>query len=199
MKTYVFPALRLLFVLTILTGVLYPAAMTLIARILFQHQAQGSMIENKGTIIGSELIGQIFVSDKYFWPRPSATNYNSLPSSGSNYGPTSRAMIDSMNARSVRFIGDNYLPPNTIIPQDMLFASGSGLDPHISPKAALLQVMRIVRARGLDSAKAVQINNLVQQFIESPQWNVFGQERINVLKLNLALDRIYLHMKNKNN
>jgi K+-transporting ATPase ATPase C chain len=199
MKTYVFPSLRLLSVLTILTGVLYPIAMTLIAQILFRHQTQGSMIENKGTIIGSELIGQQFLSNKYFWPRPSVIDYNPLPSSGSNFGPTSRAMVDSMNARKVRFIKQNHLPLNILVPQDMLFASASGLDPHISPEAAFLQVARVVRARELDSTKTLQINNLVQRFTEFPQWNIFGQERVNVLKLNLALDREPPSMNIENN
>jgi potassium-transporting ATPase KdpC subunit len=170
--------------------------MTLMARIFFQHQAYGSMIEKNGTVVGSELLGQKFVSDKYFWSRPSATDYNSLPSSGSNFGPTSRAMIDLMNARKVQFIIHNPLPPNAVIPQEMLFASASGLDPHISPEAAFVQVMRIVHARGLDSTKVLQINNLVQQYRESHQWNIFGPERINVLKLNIALDRTFLPKNN---
>jgi potassium-transporting ATPase KdpC subunit len=199
MKMYVFPSLRLLFALTILTGVMYPVAMTLMARILFPYQAQGSLIENNGMIIGSELIGQQFVSEKYFQPRPSAIDYNPLPSSGSNFSSTSRAMVDSMTARKVRFIRQNLLPLNIIVPQDMLFASASGLDPHISPDAALLQVTRIVHARELDSTKAFQINYLVQQYTESPQWNILGQERVNVLKLNLALDLEFPLIINNNN
>jgi potassium-transporting ATPase KdpC subunit len=199
MKTYVFPSLRLLFVLTILTGILYPIFMTLIARFLFPYQTQGSLIENNGKIIGSELIGQQFVSDKYFWSRPSAIDYNTLPSSGSNFGPTSRAMTDSMNARKIRFIKQNLLSPNTNVPQEMFFASACGLDPDISPGAVLLQVTRIVHARVLDSTGVLQINNLVQQFTESPQWNILGQERVNVLKLNLALDRELSPIINNNN
>jgi K+-transporting ATPase ATPase C chain len=188
MKTIFLPALRLFIVLTMLTGVLYPIAMTILAQLIFPHQANGSMLEKNGGTIGSELIGQKFSSDKYFWSRPSAIDYIPLPSGGSNLSPTSKALQDSTNNRKTRFIRQNYLIPATVIPNDMLFASASGLDPHISPGAAFLQVTRIILARGFDSINALQVNDLVQRSIESPQWKIFGQERINVLKLNLALD-----------
>lgn len=188
MKKYLLPALRVLFLLTILTGIIYPITITFIVQSIFPYKANGSIVTRNGSVVGSELIGQNFTSDKYFHSRPSATDYNPLPSGGSNYGPTSKALQNSMNVNKDQFIEQNQLSSNTIIPSEMLFASASGLDPHISPTATLLQIARIVRARGLDSARVIRVHTLVQQFTESPQWNIFGQERINVLKLNLALD-----------
>jgi potassium-transporting ATPase KdpC subunit len=198
MKTIFLPALRLIIVLTVLTGVLYPITMTILAQWMFPFQANGSMIKRNGVIIGSELIGQKFITDKYFGPRPSAVDYNPLPSSGSNFSPTSQAMVDSMNARNMQFVKQNHLPKSTIVPKDMLFASASGLDPHISPEAAFLQTARVIRARGLDSTITLQVNNLIQRNIESPQWNIFGQERINVLKLNLAIDNEFPNINSIN-
>lgn len=189
MKNYFLPALRVLAVLTILTGVLYPAAMTLLTQWMFPHKANGSMITQNGNIVGSELIGQKFVGDRYFHSRPSAIDYNPLPSGGSNFAPTSKALQDSIRANSQRFIVQNNLAAGNVIPKEILFASGSGLDPHISPEAMYLQAARIVHARHLDSLKSMQLNQLIQQYTESPQWNLFGQPRVNVLKLNLALDR----------
>jgi potassium-transporting ATPase KdpC subunit len=188
MKNYFLPALRILVVFTILTGVLYPVAMTLLAQWIFPHKANGSMVIQNGTISGSELIGQKFTSDTYFHSRPSAIDYNPLPSGGSNFGPTSKALQDSVHANKQQFIGQNKLAAGVDIPKEMLFASGSGLDPHISPEAAFLQVARVASARHLDSSKTEQVKLLVQQYTETPQWNIFGQFRVNVLKLNLALD-----------
>jgi potassium-transporting ATPase KdpC subunit len=189
MKKDFFTCLSLLAVMTVLTGVFYPLAVTGITQIFLPHKANGSMIERNEKIIGSELIGQKFVSGKYFHSRPSAIDYNPLPSGGSNFGPTSKALQNSMKANKARFLQQNRLSSNTVIPIEMLFASASGLDPHISPEAAFLQIAQIARARGLDSTKIIQVYTLVHQFTESSQWNMFGQERVNVLKLNLALDR----------
>ena len=188
MKTYIVPALRILLVFTILTGIIYPGVMTLFSLIVFPHQANGSMIEKNGSIIGSELIGQKFIEDKYFNSRPSAIDYNPIPSSGTNWGPTDKRMADSVKSRRERFVKQNDLISGTVVPKEMLFASASGVDPHISPEAAMLQVERIAKARGFDSTNTVQLRNLVILFTEQPQWNIFGNPRVNVLKLNIALD-----------
>ena len=185
MRTYILPAVCILFVFTIFTGVIYPVAMTFLSLVLFPHQANGSMIEKEGTIIGSELIGQGFTSDKYFHSRPSGIGYNPQPSSGTNWGPTDKRMADSVKARRERFITQNNLPAGTEVPKEMLFASSSGVDPHISPEAALLQVKRIAKARGIEPAK---VKILIGNVTEGLQFGMFGNPRVNVLKLNLALD-----------
>ncbi|MDD8018184.1 MAG: potassium-transporting ATPase subunit KdpC [Bacteroidota bacterium] len=190
MKTYILPALRLLLVMTVFTGIIYPIAMTLLSLVVFPYQAKGSMIEKNGVIIGSELIGQKFESDKYFHSRPSAIDYNPMPSSGSNWGPTDRRMADSVKARSARFIKQNNLPPGTVVPKDMLFASASGVDPHISPEAAIMQVERIGYVRGFNAEKISSLKKLVEAFTEGPQMKLFGDPRVNVLKLNLAADEL---------
>jgi potassium-transporting ATPase KdpC subunit len=189
MKTYFLPALRILFVLTILAGVCYPAAMTVFTQWIFPHQANGSVVMKNGTVVGSELIGQKFTGDKYFHSRPSAIDYNPLPSGGSNFAPTSKALQDSVHANQHQFILQNKLTADVVVPKEMLFASGSGLDPHISPEAAFLQASRIAGARRFDAPQQARLNQLIQRSIESSQWNLFGQPRVNVLKLNLALDR----------
>ena len=178
----------MLLVLTIVTGVIYPLLMTAIAQLFFSHKANGSLVEKDGKVIGSELIAQSFQSDKYFWPRPSAINYIPLPSGASNYGPTSDTLRNLVINRKRDFIQKNNLLPETIVPNEMLFASGSGLDPHISPDAALMQVNRIAHARSLDNQRKAALSNLVRNQIEGPQFGLFGEPRVNVFKLNFALD-----------
>lgn len=190
MKTYILPALRILTVFTIVTGVMYPAAMTFLSLALFPYQANGSMIEKNGAVIGSELIGQQFVGDQYFHSRPSAIGYNPIPSSGTNWGPTDKRMADSVTTRREIFIRENDLPPGTIVPKEMLFASGSGVDPHISPAAALMQVERIIKARTFDAQKTAALKDLVVRCTEHAQFGLFGDPRVNVLKLNIALDAL---------
>ncbi len=175
-------------VLTILTGVLYPLLLTVFAQLVFPRQANGSIIESHGKIIGSELLSQKTVDDKYFWPRPSAVDWNPLPSGGSNLGPTSQALADSLRVNRKNFIERNNLSATTVVPKDMLFASGSGLDPHISPQSALLQIGRVAAARALDSVRTEQLKTLVWKHIEFPQYGLFGEERVNVLLLNCDLD-----------
>lgn len=187
MKTTIHQAFRMFLVLTVFTGIIYPVAMTLLSLAVFPYQANGSMIEKNGTIIGSELIGQGFVSDKYFNSRPSGIGYNPQPSSGTNWGPTDKRMADSVKARAEQFKKHNNLPTGTVVPIEMLFASSSGVDPHISPEAALLQLERIAKARGMESAK---VQKLVGHFTEGLQFQIFGKPRVNVLKLNLALDEL---------
>jgi potassium-transporting ATPase KdpC subunit len=182
----IFTALRMLIVLTILTGVIYPLVVTIAAQVVFPTQANGSLQTRDGVVVGSWLIGQDMNSDpRYFWSRPSAIGYNPLPSSGSNLGPTSATLAQTVLERTTAFREAHNLPDDTTVPTDMLFASGSGLDPHISPEAARLQVERVAAARGLT---VEQINALVNERIEAPQLGFLGQPRINVLLLNLTLD-----------
>jgi K+-transporting ATPase ATPase C chain len=190
MKNQILISLKMLLVMTILTGVLYPVLMTVIAQLVFPNKSNGSMIEKNGEVIGSELIAQKFQSDKYFWCRPSAIDYNPLPSGASNLGPTSKTLKDSVEERRKHFIEKNFLQPNTIVPTEMLFASGSGIDSHISPEAAFLQVDRIAQARGFDNQQKILLKTLVQNHIETPQFGFLGESRVNVLKLNLALDEM---------
>jgi potassium-transporting ATPase KdpC subunit len=190
MKTYILPALRLLLVMTVFTGIIYPVGMTLFSLAVFPYQAKGSMIEKNGTIIGSELIGQGFISDKYFNSRPSAIGYNPAPSCGTNWGPTDKRMADSAKARMVQFKVQNNLSAATVVPKDMLFASASGVDPHISPMAATMQIERIAKVRGFDSLKTSALKELVRQYTQNAQFGLFGDPRVNALKLNLALDEL---------
>lgn len=190
MKTTILPAFRMLLVLTILTGVLYPVAMTLLTNALFPYQTKGSLIEKEGAVIGSELIGQGFTSDRYFNSRPSGIGYNPAPSSGTNWGPTDKRMQDSVKARAAQFKMQNNLSEATIVPKEMLFASASGVDPHISPEAAQMQIERIAKARGFNTEQTTSLKYLVDQFTQGPQLKLFGDPRVNVLKLNLALDQL---------
>ena len=183
------PALLMLLVLTLLTGVAYPLLVTVVAQAVFPHQANGSLIERDGKVVGSELVGQPFSDPKYFWTRPSATGpmpYNAGASSGSNQGPLNPTLADAVKARIEALKAAD--PGNTArIPVDLVTASGSGLDPHISPAAAEYQTDRVARARGLG---ADTVRALVAKHTESRQLGVLGEPRVNALTLNLALDRL---------
>jgi K+-transporting ATPase ATPase C chain len=189
MRTQLRPALVALAALTLITGFLYPLAVTGIAQVLFPRQANGSLILIDGKPAGSSLIGQPFDAPKYFWGRPSATSpfpYNAAASSGSNLGPTNDALIKAVQARIDALKAadpDNPLP----LPVDLVTASGSGLDPHISPASAGYQVARVARARGMEEAVVLQ---LVSQHTEGRQLGILGEPRVNVLALNLALDTL---------
>ena len=180
-------ALMMFFILTILTGVAYPLAVTAIAQLLFPHQANGSLIYKDGKPIGSTLIGQPFDDPKYFWGRPSATApfpYNAAASSGSNLGPTNPALIETVKMRVAALKAAD--PGNdTPVPVDLVTASGSGLDPHISPASAEYQVRRVARARGREEAF---VRTLVSQHTEGRQLGMLGERRVKVLALDLALD-----------
>jgi potassium-transporting ATPase KdpC subunit len=187
MKEHLRPALTMLLALTLLTGVVYPLIVTGLAQMIFPQQANGSLMVREGKVIGSELIGQYFDEPKYFWGRPSATSpfpYNAAASSGSNLGPTNPVLIEAVKTRvaALRAADPGNEAP---VPVDLVTASGSGLDPHISPAAAQYQVKRVARARGLDENT---VKELVARHIEGRQFGFLGEPRLNVLKLNLALD-----------
>ncbi len=190
MKTQTIIALKFLAVMTVLTGIIYPLIMTGIAQAGFPSKSNGSLILKDGKVIGSELIGQKFDSTIYFWSRPSAIGYNPIPSSGSNYGPTSDTLRKQVNARRISFASANSLTDALSVPKEMVFASGSGLDPHISPEAALMQVERVVNARHFDNTKKEILLKKINDLTEQPQYLLFGERRVNVLMLNLELDKI---------
>jgi K+-transporting ATPase ATPase C chain len=192
------PAIVFVVALTLITGVMYPFAVTGLARVLFPYQAQGSLVERDGKVIGSTLIGQAFTSDRYFHGRPSATvtpdaadasknvplPYNAANSGGSNLGPTSKDLIDRIAGDIAKLKQENPAAP---VPADLVTASGSGLDPHISPEAALFQAPRVARARNLPEDR---VRRLVIENIIGPQGGLLGEPRVNVLELNLALDHL---------
>jgi len=187
MKDQVRPALTMLLLLTVLTGLVYPLAVTGLAHVFSPDQANGGLIVREGKVIGSKLIGQYFDKPEYFWSRPSATvpfPYNATASGGSNLGPTNPVLIEAVKARVAALRAAD--PGNdALVPVDLVTSSGSGLDPHISPAAAQYQIRRVARARGLDEAV---VRDLVVQYTQGRQLGVLGEPRVNVLLLNLALD-----------
>jgi potassium-transporting ATPase KdpC subunit len=190
MKTQIKIALKFLLIMTLLTGVIYPLLMTGLAQLSYPSQANGSLIKKDGRIIGSELIGQKFDSSIYFSSRPSAISYNAIPSSGSNYGPTSDTLRKLVNARRLLFTTANSIPDGMVIPKEMIFASGSGLDPHVSPEAVLMQVERVTKARHFNDSQKEALLKRIKDLSETPQFLFLGESRINILNLNLELDRI---------
>lgn len=183
MKNFV-TAILLTIVLTVLLGLIYPLAVTGIAQLIFPAQANGSLVKNAaGEIIGAELIGQPFTSAAYFHPRPSAANYDGAASGGSNLGPTSAKLMERIKAEAAKLQAEN---PSASVPAELVTTSASGLDPHLSPAAAAFQIPRVAAAR---QQPVAEIRAVVQRFTEARQLGLLGEPRINVLLLNLALDR----------
>ena len=187
MSTQLRPALVLLLLFTLLTGVVYPLAITGIGQLAFRDQADGSLLDRDGKLIGSALLGQNFADVRYFHGRPSAagnTGYDASSSGGSNYGPSSKALRERIEADLARLKAEN---PELPVPADLLTASGSGLDPHISPEAAQFQIPRVARARGMAQD---MLRQLVTAHTAARELGFLGERRVNVLELNLALDRL---------
>ncbi len=184
MKKNLLIAVLMTIATTFLLGIIYPLVVTLLAQVLFHDKANGQLVSRNGEVIGSRIIGQPFVSDKYFQSRPSAAGngYDAANSSGSNLGPTNQKLIDRIKSDTAAAQAEN---PNTPVPMDLVTTSGSGLDPDITPAAALFQVPRIARVRGLSED---QVRALVQSRIQKRQFGILGEPRVNVLQLNLALD-----------
>jgi len=183
------PAIVLTLLFCVITGLVYPGVVTALAQLLFPHQANGSLISANAHVVGSELIGQPFARPEYFHPRPSAagSGYDGTASGGTNKGPTDAKLADTLIAQAVDSAVKLDGATKGRIPSDLAASSGSGLDPHISPASALLQVARVARARSVDAAV---VRSLVERHIEGPQLGFFGDPRVNVLLLNLALDSI---------
>jgi K+-transporting ATPase ATPase C chain len=190
MKNSIWIAFKFLVIMTFLTGILYPYFVTGISQTVFSAKANGSLLMKNGKIIGSKLIGQKFDSSAYFWSRPSATDYNPVPSGASNFGPTSTKLSGLVKEREKTFIEGNNLEDGTPLPIEMLFASGSGLDPHTSPDAVRMQVKRIVTARHFNSRQEQHLNDLIRRNTEKRQFGILGEERINIFLLNIDLDSI---------
>ena len=184
MKNHLIVAAKFTLITTLLFGLVYPLAVTGLSQLLFPKQANGSLIEKNGQILGSRLIGQPFTSDKYFHSRPSAagTGYDPTASSGSNLGPTNQQLVDRVKQDVAKLQQEN---PGVAIPADLVNASGSGLDPDVSPAAAEFQIPRIARARGVG---VESLRPLVARHMQQRQWGILGEARVNVLELNLDLD-----------
>lgn len=182
-------SLRMLLAMTVALGLVYPLAMTAFAQVVFPSQANGSLLYDNGRAVGSKLIGQNFADSVYFQGRPSSAGdgYDAANSSGSNLGPTSKKLIDNISERAVAIRESNGLDANTKVPSDLVTASGSGLDPHITPAGAALQIQRVARARGISEEV---VKAAVAKNTENPQAGFLGDQRVNVLMLNLELDQL---------
>jgi K+-transporting ATPase ATPase C chain len=185
MKKELIIALKMLATMSLLTGIIYPFLITGIAQVMAPHQANGSLLTHEQKVIGSSLIAQKFTSDRYFWPRPSAVDYNPLPSGGSNWGPTSTSLKKAVAERKAALMKDNQVNSGQKVPSDLLFSSGSGLDPHISQKAALFQIERVIKARNMDRAT---LERMINKMTVGRKLGFLGVPYINVLELNRALD-----------
>jgi K+-transporting ATPase, C subunit len=179
----------MLLVMTLVTGIIYPLGITGLAQVFFPRTANGTLLSNQGETVGSALIGQNYTDAKYFHGRPSAAGegYDAAASSGSNLGPTNQVLLQSVADRADQIRKENNLARDTAIPADLVTASASGLDPNISPEAAMLQVPRVARERNLDEAR---VQDLVRQYTEGRQFGILGEPRVNLLKLNRILDNL---------
>jgi potassium-transporting ATPase KdpC subunit len=190
LKNILSVSVKFLVVFTIITGIFYPLVITGTGQFLFPRKSNGSMVEVNGRNYGSELIAQKFEEDKYFRPRPSQTSYSALPSGGSNISPASIKLKQVSDSIKSAFIENNKLKQGTEIPSEMIFKSASGLDPHISRESAMLQTGRISNARKFNDEKKLMLEQLVDKYTEKPQFGILGEERINVLLINIELDKL---------
>jgi potassium-transporting ATPase KdpC subunit len=177
-------SIRILILMVLLTGIVYPFFITGIAQVFFREKANGSLIKKDGKVIGSKLIGRKFTSGKYFWGRPSASDYGTIPSAGSNLGYTSADLKKNIDERRKLFGNEKD------IPEDLLFSSASGIDPDISPEAARFQINRVAKERNFNDIQTAELKKLVEKSIKKRQFGILGEERINVLLLNIELDKI---------
>lgn len=189
MKTFII-SLKIITIMTFITGIVYPLTITLLGQIIFPYQSNGSILYKDNLKIGSELISQSFESDKYFWSRPSCNNYNSSSSGASNMSFTNKQLKEKVNELRKNFIEKNFLDNNQEIPNEMIFCSGSGLDPHISIESVKLQIKRVCKSRSFDNYKKERLENIINKITEKPQLFILGNKKINVLKLNIELDKI---------
>lgn len=190
MKTYLIPSLKITLLTIILFGVIYPFAITGIAKVIAPNKGEGSVIEANGSVVGFEVIGQSFVSDKYFNSRPSAVAYNAAATGGSNKGPTNPEYLAVVEERITNFLKQNPDVKREEVTVDMVTASGGGLDPHISPRAAEIQIERISKIRNITKEK---LQELVHDYTEQPLLGLLGTPKVNLLKLNMALDNLKIN------
>ncbi len=190
MKKIIYLSFIAMILFTVITGVIYPLLITGISKLFFSYRSEGSLIKVNDKIIGSELIGQKFDSSIYFWSRPSAIDNNPMPSGASNWGPTSDTLKKTVEERRKNYASLNNLSSNIYIPDDAVFASGSGVDPDISVENAKLQLDRIAKARNFNENQRKKLEELLNQSIIKPQLGILGETRVNVLHLNILLDRI---------
>jgi len=181
---------RLFFVMMVLTGIVYPLLVTLVAQLVFHAQAEGSLLTVNGKAVGSALLAQKTENPKYFWPRPSADDYGTVPSGASNLGPSSAALQKAINDQATKVRATYKLAADAPVPDDLLTASASGLDPHLSPAAVQLQIDRVAAARGFNADQKLKLSALVAAQTEGPQLGFLGNARVNILLLNLALDKL---------
>ncbi len=190
MKKIIYLSFISMILFTIITGVIYPLVITGISKLFFAFQSEGSLIKVDNKVIGSELIGQKFDTSIYFWSRPSAIDNNPMPSGATNFGPTSDTLKRLTDIRRKNYADSNYLSQGTYIPDDAIFSSGSGVDPDISVENAKLQLDRIAKARNFNEDQRKKLVDLLNQSIIKPQFGILGETRVNVLQLNILLDRI---------
>jgi K+-transporting ATPase ATPase C chain len=189
-KDIIIKSVKALLLFTIITGVIYPLAITAIGQIILPFKSNGSLIKLDNKVIGSELIAQKFENDKYFQSRPSSTDFTSMPSGGSNLAVASLDYKTKSDSMYSSFKEKNLIPKESPVPSEMMSYSASGVDPHISKMAALLQVNRISKARNFDVNKRNKIINIIDSFTEKPQFGILGEERINVLMINMEIDKL---------
>jgi K+-transporting ATPase ATPase C chain len=190
MKNMFIQSCKMLLMMTVITGIFYPLFITFIGQVAFPFQANGSLKVRDGKLIGSSLIGQNFSDSIYFHPRPSAINYNPMPSGASNLGLSSAALHQQVIKREKDFRAENYLADSIAVPSEIIFASGSGVDPHISKAAAFLQVPRIIKSRALNTLQSNLVYKLIDTLTENRQFGILGEEVVNVLELNIKLNEL---------